>query len=186
MSNFPLLRPTQKIQPSRFATEPGPSHLNTHDLMRRSLLLLFFVLSLFPACRGGAGLGTPSEADARVYLASRIDEGRTDRVELVSFAKTDGIPGEINGVKTYTMTFTATAEVREEAYVMLQDIMPSLSSLRVLERPKSGFLSLLPPPEFDYASKLPPGTVVQLTGQMAFEKRESGWTPIQVEMQASR
>ena len=84
------------------------------------------------------------------------------------------------------MNFTANAETRQEAHVMLQDpIMPTLSKLRVLELPQSdGFLAMMPPPEFDYASKLAPGTTVQMTGIMAFEKRESGWTATSVEMSA--
>ena len=82
------------------------------------------------------------------------------------------------------MSFTARADVRQEAYVMLQDPV-AMSGLRVLELPQSdGFFAMMRPPEFDYATRLAPGAAVQMTGQMTFQQRESGWAPTNIELSA--
>lgn len=152
-----------------------------HAVLRTLALL---ALLAFAAC--GGGRGAPSEVDARAYLASRVDDGRTDRVQLSSFSKTDGVVGEVNGVKTYAMNFTATAQVQQEAYVMLQSPFGDLEQLPVLELPQSdGFIPMMRPPEFDYAKKLPSGAEVQMAGRMLFERHESGWVPVGLQMRAS-
>ena len=155
--------------------------------MRAVSLLLLASLSVLSACRG-TGLGTPSENDARAFLASRIDDGRADRVELASFSKTDAVAGETAGVRTYTMDFVATAQTKQDVYLMLQSPFDSvLRGLTVLELPvQDGFIPQMRPPEFDYATKLAPGTQVQLSGKLLFEKHESGWVATDLGMQAAR
>ena len=128
--------------------------------------------------------GTPAVSLGRDAVSSRFDGGKSTRVTLVDFSKTDGQASELMGVRLYMMQFTAVAEFTDDAYYTTGGVMQPNDD--ILTRP---------------ASKTPPncqqnlaaclserpvlakkGDRLTFSGSATFEKRESGWHVVHVEM----
>lgn len=127
------------------------------------------------------GPGRPAESDGEAALTTVIDDGQSPRLRIERFEKTDGRPSEAEGVPMYTMMFAARLEFFDDAMYSVGMPMVSQAS-RIATGP------YVPEPtgfswnEFLGSSqgqrRARRGDRLALEGEMAFERRESGWTPV--------
>lgn len=139
----------------------------------RAILALTLVVS-------SCGPGRPSENDGRSALRSAIDGGNEERVALVEFAKSDGRAGEVMSVPVYTLMYTAEAEFAGDAMYSIGTPLGNKGQ-SIVTRPYSP-----PSQSFSWSDFLSSsqgfrparkGDRLHLTGELEFEKRESGWVP---------
>lgn len=146
------------------------------------LLLKGIGLGLPVLVLAACAMTQPSANDARNVLRQRLDDGNEVRLRLESFEKTDGRSGELMGVKLYELMFTATVEVTRDALYAVGGSLgrqalygegENITTTEYQER-TGNFMR-------DFAldiNKLKPiraGDRLLLRGQVAFERRESGW-----------
>jgi hypothetical protein len=132
-------------------------------------------------CLGGCQPGSPSARAAEEVVRSSIDEGEETRLRLVSFEKTDGRSAEFQGVRMYALMFKANGEfVSDASYSVGLPLVREGGRIVTREyvAPGGGWDGfLLSSQGFRPARK---GDRLLLTGEVAFEKRESGWVAVDV------
>lgn len=128
--------------------------------------------------------GPPSSSDARSVLQRRLDGGNESRLRLTTFEKTDGKSMEVMGVKVYELMFTATAEFTDDAMFKVgggstlfgTSIDGRASEITTSEyRSRSGNFMQDFGLDFNNLRPARKADTLDLTGQIAFEQRESGW-----------
>jgi hypothetical protein len=142
--------------------------MTIHASVRRSFGATVLLAVTVAGCAG-----TPAERDAISRISGEIDEGRSTRLEFVSFTKTDGRSGEMLGIKVYEMMFQA--EYRFASDAMFFEGIPFLTKEGIMTSeyriPPRGSLQ-------EMLSQQRPalkGDRLLLTGTLGFERRESGW-----------
>ena len=127
-----------------------------------------------------AGCGGPLRAaEGQTALANLIASQSGGNIELRSFTKTDGQKANMLGEQVYIMHFQGEIVFKQTCKWMyapnLEDNMHFQISM-----PQRGTLDFN---NFSPGVNMNAGTVVQITGQLIFEKRESGWSLATVERQ---
>ncbi len=149
-------------------------------LLERHLCSAGFILLVTTACNT-----RPSVQDGRDAVRLQIDEGRDDRLALTDFVKADGRPGELAGVKLYTIIFTADARFRRDATFSIGGPL-STEGASITTKPY-----IAPTRGFSWNDFLASsqgfrrafeGDLLRLSGEITFERRESGWTPVSARM----
>jgi hypothetical protein len=131
---------------------------------------------LILALAAGCGPSRPSDSGGEATLRRSIDDGDATRLTLRSFTKTDGRQGELMGVPIYSMMFVAEAEFVSDAMYTTGSLLSSEGGSIKTTPPRAGGSSL--DDLFFMSQGLRPaqkGDVLLISGQIDFEKRESGW-----------
>jgi hypothetical protein len=145
-------------------------------IMNRLLVSLCLCLSA-AACSS-----KPSESDGKLALVSRFDGGRSSTVAIKTFAKTDGQASENGGVRRYTMSFSATVELLDNAFYSgpgsIFDVLDENTAIATypssarhpgcLNDAPCAILGLNP-------KRVAKGDQFLLAGTIHFEKTEKGW-----------
>lgn len=146
------------------------------NLQRASLAVLFVCIVV-----GRAG-AQPAPEDARRFLRSVIDGGKSEYLELTSFEKTDGQAVEVSGAKGYRLLFSAKVEVlAQPTSFSTGSPLPIANKLQVLRQSgQRGSLdgAFFSAQGYREANK---GDILELSGGVHFERRESGWVPRRTE-----
>jgi len=144
---------------------------------RAKLISLFFVpaLALLAGCSN-----RPTESLGAAGLQAKMNPGQMAKIGVVSFKKTDGQAGEVNGVKTYQMDYQAVVKVLESPATYLKPAL-YLPASGVRE---AAHYEVMPTevyfwtPLFGTSKEvalIKKGDLFDAKGTMAFEQSESGW-----------
>jgi hypothetical protein len=87
-------------------------------------------------------------------------------ITIKGLQKTDGVEGEINGVKTYSMNFTLTIVYTKDCFKDDHDFMGNWMYSNFVVYPGNH------PPTVYYMKQ---GLTVEIYGKANYEKHESGW-----------
>jgi hypothetical protein len=124
----------------------------------------------------GSSASRPPDAAGRQVFERGIEKGGSrDRVRLLDFRKSNGVPGVENGVSFYKMEYEVDVEFLDNCKWML--ISPDNSSGRwVLESrptPPAGRTDLY----YAFYGGAPgqKGQRAKLTGEIRFQRTEKGW-----------
>ena len=138
---------------------------------------------LFIASAVAGGQARPTTASAERYLRQQIDSGRQTRLRLTGFERIDGKAGQFMGTSVYAVMFRANSEFVTNVLYSAGDPFAREGKEIVIapyrEEAKSFSWN-----DFGDATKgyrrAMTGDQLRLEGEVAFEKRESGWSPIAV------
>lgn len=142
------------------------------------------LLLLMIATSSGCTSAKPSEKDGKAALSQIVDGGASTRLRVESFSKTDGRPAETNGVKVYTLMFSAALRFDSASMFGVGDPLEGrrITTTSFHKVSTSGFSWA------DYfvsnVQGLEParrGDRLMLTGTIDFERRESGWVPVNLD-----
>ena len=136
--------------------------------MKKSLRLLTL---LSAALLAGCSQMPPSEYNGRTLVERNIQQLSNGLIRLVSFQKTDGVLGEVLGVKTYTLSYKATIAFNDNC--MWGDT--------AMGRFGGHFYAAKPNPYNVYLdaggffAKGAAGQTTEVSGALNFQKTERGW-----------
>lgn len=147
-----------------------------HNLLPSGKAVLAFAVLILPSV--GCGAGVPSQDLARAAIKKAVDEGRENRLQLLSFKKTDGRAVEMMGLKSYEVFFEADLEFASKALFSVGSPLMSTGSeittaeFREASRGFSWNDFISDANGFRRGMK---GDQLHLKGSVLFEQRESGW-----------
>jgi hypothetical protein len=146
-------------------------------------LMVIVALALLSACSK-----MPSEADARVALGDQVTKKSSGLARLTTFQKKDGQQMQVLGISMYTIEYEATVEFIEPAVL---DPLSGLEFPFAAGKPTSRGEIIRKNAEAEARAKndpfgmkprdftenvTPQGTMIEINGNVVFEKKESGWT----------
>lgn len=112
----------------------------------------------------------PSVSDAKKILETIITEQSKGMVKLVGFEKTGGIKQSSNGMKFYTLEYSATVEFQQKSWKQCDQFKECFSDFHFSNvAPRSMEAAVFSFKHFDAGSK------VKTSGKMRFQKIEKGW-----------
>jgi hypothetical protein len=118
---------------------------------------------------------TPSSANAKEIINSRIERQSKGRIKLVNFQKTNGQMGEIFGVKVYQLSYKGEIEFLEDCFwVKGMDSAVGIGSVNF--RTTTVHEGLRNPlGAMNNRTMMKKGARSKISGQLTFEKTEKGW-----------
>jgi hypothetical protein len=140
----------------------------------RSLVALTTLFLLVTLC--GCGASLPTEDIAKKAFQDELARPNDNRVQLVSFHKTNGQSSVVNGVKHYTMEWEGEVEVTEDGICdpgnhsspvvrVLKDTVMDMTAW-------GGKKAVIPHDPHDIVKK---GERRKVSGQFLFIMTEKGW-----------
>lgn len=121
----------------------------------------------------GNSLALPSASDGQKLLETEIQRRSNGLIKLVSFNKTNGIEGQVNGIRFYMMDYTAVVEFTENCMVSNSAQGTHNRFKTVRGQPTSELESFNP--RFAGMRKAAKGEHMNVSGKFEFTKTEKGW-----------
>lgn len=134
-------------------------------------LSMLFVLHVLVGC----GASLPSEDAAKQALENHITKENANRLNLVSFHKTNGVQSEAGGVPHYTIEFEGELEVMEDCFWVGPESWAVTGG--------AGEYVATCPTERAFGVcvlRVKKGLRRKILGNVKFEKAENGWRSVTI------